>query len=488
MTNLHLLLFLGVIPPLAASLGKEFREKDSESDWWRFEKAYPRQLVALRAPPNGIRIDGKLDADEWGAFEEEEFNFQDIAQPIHPDTRIPSEFQTAVKVRFDEEYFYVGAVLREPFIWGSIVGHNENLTGHRAPYFNTDFEAFFDVSGTGHFYKEFEMNVRNATYDILWRVADGGFTSIGVPCDNGDARWCQNSTYNRNSGMPGEQSWTMKGGSTGLKTATYYGGYANEAYCPFTRSSATKYWSVEAAFPLKSRPGKHGGLLDGGDGLDFSRFDPNVNDGVFWFVDFARTQHPLLTIGSDAPSQVSNFGSAEYDEMCAKLQKEHPTLLGTDEWSCYWSWVLQPLRGTHYLHNPALWAMVEFQSSKKGDGLTYNPQWPVRYILQMYLQAQIRYSLAHRGVYAKNMSQVLSNKFCNVSSACNLADLSRIASSDDGIFRVSTRIDESGSCVDYISAKPYGASCLNISVTFRPPTDSGEIIGYITGDRFMFVK
>jgi len=53
--------------------------------------------------------------------------------------------------------------MKEPFIYGNITGHNI-----QAPYHDNDFEVFVDVSGTTEYYKEFEMNVLNATYDVNW--------------------------------------------------------------------------------------------------------------------------------------------------------------------------------------------------------------------------------------------------------------------------------------------------------------------------------
>eukprot|EP01052_Picozoa_sp_SAG31_P022736 SAG31_NODE_1824_length_7190_cov_43.812015_2_plen_85_part_00 len=54
------------------------------------------------------------------------------------------------------------------------------------------------------------MSARNATYDILWRVPDGGFASIGVPCNQTDptqGAFCQNSTFNIRADR--SQKWTM---------------------------------------------------------------------------------------------------------------------------------------------------------------------------------------------------------------------------------------------------------------------------------------
>ena len=86
------------------------------------------------------------------------------------------------QVRWDDATLYIGAVLQERMVWGNITGHNQRLSQGKAPWWNNDFEVFVDVSGTSHFYKEYEMNARNATYDVLWCVPH-----VAFPCY--DATW-----------------------------------------------------------------------------------------------------------------------------------------------------------------------------------------------------------------------------------------------------------------------------------------------------------
>ena len=82
---------------------------------------------------------------------------------------IPNDLQARVKIRWDSDYFYVGAILHESYVTAQNVGHNNH-----APYSpDNDFEIFIDVSGTTQYYMEYEMSAQNATYDIKWGKPDG---------------------------------------------------------------------------------------------------------------------------------------------------------------------------------------------------------------------------------------------------------------------------------------------------------------------------
>merc|ERR1719161_1579316 len=107
-------------------------------------------------------------------------------------------------------------------------------------------------------------------------------------------------------------------------------------------------WSAEIAFPFHGNT-QSGGLLDGGPGWD--RFDPNKG-WKYWLVDFSRAEHPFFTDNSTA------FGV-----LCPAVQKTQPTLLGDDQWSCYWEWAWQPVGGHRYMHNPNTWGFLQFGSS-----------------------------------------------------------------------------------------------------------------------------
>ena len=105
-------------------------------------------------------MDGKLDDPAWQEVEFSASKFVDITNHSQPsENAVPEIYQTRLKVRWDQNFLYIGAELREPFQYGTITGHN----GPSPPYHDNDFEVFIDVSGTSQYYKEFEMNILNAT-------------------------------------------------------------------------------------------------------------------------------------------------------------------------------------------------------------------------------------------------------------------------------------------------------------------------------------
>ena len=219
-----------------------------------FEHAYPRHLRAKKVD-SSIVVDGKLDEPEW---ESAMWDSQFVDITVHENKSsndVPEEFQTAIALLWDEDYLYVGVRLKEPFIYGNITGHNI-----QAPYHDNDFEVFVDVSGSTEYYKEFEMNALNGTYDVNWGVPD----NAGLSCDDTNDRGnkylpvCVNTTF---SGYAG--NWTMKDerkdystlNNKGLKTAT---NFDENLFAQYNQGSE---WTLEIAFPIQ-RSEDNGGLLD----------------------------------------------------------------------------------------------------------------------------------------------------------------------------------------------------------------------------------
>eukprot|EP01051_Picozoa_sp_SAG22_P007863 SAG22_NODE_570_length_9013_cov_4.251739_8_plen_517_part_00 len=417
---------------------------------WQFMDRYPRQYVVHRLQPTEkIEIDGQLDEPAWAALNWSA-PMEDIAQSFYPGLSIPDASATLMKVRYDADNLYVAAKYYQSFTWATITGHNDRLTGGRAPYSNDDFEVFLDPSGTTHGYVEYEMTARNATYDILWREP---FGPAGP--ERGNSSW-----YSRfgvsdmrtapGGGKPGwasrEMTWTMKtahGGSGGLHTATDLshalgglddgsgGGFIDPMSPP---PAELPYWTLELAFPIHaSRPGAaqpHGGLLDGSlsGALDTASLDPN-HGARYWWANMARTQHPVQTVapepnligakyfetGAHLPPPLAGFGSFEtvnklttpfVAAMCAKLQAKWPSLLGAEAGGCSWEWVYQQLGATRSMHNPELWAMLQFESGPVGTApLCRNVEWPVRHALAQVYRAE-REMMRLRGVYTSQLEEV----------------------------------------------------------------------------------
>ena len=68
--------------------------------------------------------------------------------------------QARGKLAWDDRFLYVGAELEDPQLWATLRRHDEVI------FHDNDFEIFVDANATTHGYKEFEMNFRNATYDV----------------------------------------------------------------------------------------------------------------------------------------------------------------------------------------------------------------------------------------------------------------------------------------------------------------------------------
>ncbi|ETO06431.1 hypothetical protein RFI_30963 [Reticulomyxa filosa] len=191
--------------------------------WCRFLQSYPSHYTVFPLEENeSIRIDGFLNDTAWEHVEFTNTSFKDIAISLYNSTSdgyvIPQNHSTMVKVRYDSTYLYIGAILYEPWVYGSATGHNTDPV----PYKDHDFEVFIDFSGTNYYYKEFEINVLNATYDVLWHKTQP------IPCNSScnskysnlnSNDWCQHTSYPGN-GING--NWTMYGPEKGLQTATQF--------------------------------------------------------------------------------------------------------------------------------------------------------------------------------------------------------------------------------------------------------------------------
>ena len=436
----------------------------SADDGWKFESAYPPQYIAQRlSSGETITIDGNLDDPAWTSVAWTDKPFEDIAAPAFPHLTPPEAYQTRVKVRWDASFVYMAAEVNEPLIWGNVTGHNEDLTNGKAPWWNNDFEVFIDVAGSTHYYKEFEMNVRNATYDVMWRVPDGGMNSSGVPCNNSVAtEWCHNSTYHKG------EAWTLAG-EGGMKTATGH----PSALTPFD----TPKWTVEIRFPLSAGE-THGGVLDSDPKHDYAKFNPNSGNR-FWWVNFARAEHPLETI-SASPLSI-DFFTDDYSAMCAEVQKQYPSLLGTGPWACYWEFVWQNAGRTQYMHNPEMWGVVQFEDGK--SEVCRTPMWPARYVGFMVHRAEIAFFKA-RGRYATVVAELMEGTYCSDANECSLSVLSSVASTYKDVFKVAVVVPEGNVCANYAAKTVSGAPCFVVNVTTTDPGTKQRSTVSIASDRY----
>jgi hypothetical protein len=137
---------------------------------------------------------------------------------------------------WDDKYFYIGAQLEEPHVWGTLTQHDSII------FQDNDFEVFIDPAGSNHNYGEFEINALNTGWDLLLKkpYRDGG---------------------------PAENSWEIPG----LKTAVHVDGSLNDP------RDVDKGWSIEIAIPWE--------VL-----AKLSKQPAPPRDGVQWRANFSRVE------------------------------------------------------------------------------------------------------------------------------------------------------------------------------------------------------
>jgi hypothetical protein len=103
-----------------------------------------------------LNIDGELNEESWSKAEWTAL-FTDIEGSTKPQPRL----DTRVKMLWDENYFYVAAVLNETNIWGTLTEHDDII------FYDNDFEVFIDPDGDTHNYAELEINALNTVWDLF---------------------------------------------------------------------------------------------------------------------------------------------------------------------------------------------------------------------------------------------------------------------------------------------------------------------------------
>jgi hypothetical protein len=190
----------------------------------------PKGYVCYRAS-RPIRVDGRLDDKDW-----ESAPWTDAFVDIEGDVRPRPRFRTRAKMLWDDTYFYVGALLEEPHVWGTLTRHDSVI------FRDNDFEIFIDPDGDNHEYYEIEINALNTEWDLF----------LKKPYRNGG---------------PALNEWEIPG----LKTAVHVAGTINNP------SDQDTGWSVEFAIPWK--------VLG-----EFAHRPAPPRDGDQWRANFSRVE------------------------------------------------------------------------------------------------------------------------------------------------------------------------------------------------------
>ena len=314
-----------------------------------FSDSYPRQLVAFKSGAGDLVIDGKLDDAAW---EEVGFSsdFVDISTNLTPALR------TNVKVRWDDNFLYVGARLQEPQPWANIswTCHCMDPAADQVIFHDNDFEVFVDADGSNHFYKETEINAANgngtsATWDLC----------LNKPYDDGGG---ENS-----SRVFGTSGFDMQ---PPLHVRTFTDGALN------VPGSGATFWSAEIALPLA--------------GLAFNttaRVPPR--DGDQWRINFSRVEWAVKVV----EGRYQKFPSCQSCPVPGTNAEDN--------------WVFSP-QGSIAMHLPERWAVLQFSdAAPNSTAPVRNPEWTMRSVAMALYYAQRGYAAAHSGSYAGSLTDVL---------------------------------------------------------------------------------
>ncbi len=193
----------------------------------------PRQYLC-RETDVAIVIDGNLDDIPWATAPWSD-PFVDIEGP----GKKPPKFLTKTRMLWDQQYLYVGALLLDPNLWGTMKKRDSVI------YYDNDFEIFIDPDGNNHQYYELEINTLGTEWDLRLEkpYRDGG---------------------------PAIDSWDI----SGLKTAVYHEGSVNDP------SDTDILWTVEMAIPWQAL------------GEFTERAAPPEYEDI-WRINFSRVQWKL---------------------------------------------------------------------------------------------------------------------------------------------------------------------------------------------------
>eukprot|EP00092_Neocalanus_flemingeri_P041565 GFUD01045267.1.p1 GENE.GFUD01045267.1~~GFUD01045267.1.p1 ORF type:complete len:399 (+),score=134.63 GFUD01045267.1:53-1249(+) len=304
-----------------------------------FSSTYPRQMVSYKVEPGDISVDGKMDEKAWEEVEWTK-DFVDISSEETP------RLKTRAKVRWDNEWLYIGAELEEKQIWANIshTCHCLDDENDQVIFHDNDFEIFVDVDGSNHNYKEFEMNALNQTWDLLLNkpYGDGGF---------------ENS-----SRVFGSAGFDMQ-------PPLICGSFIEPENAINDPTVEGQYWTVEVALPIEK-------LLEGSLG---EKVGPK--DGNFWRINFSRVEWRVKVAGD------------HYVKDPAYPHEDN--------------WVWSP-QGQIAMHLPERWGFLQFSEASPGSTPpATNPEWVVRQIAMAVYYAEHNFADDHDGIFTEDVLELV---------------------------------------------------------------------------------
>lgn len=325
------------------------------------EAHYPQQYVAYKAANGSLpTLDGRLDEPFW---EEVPFtnDFIDIST-----TTIP-KFITKAKIRWDDDWVYVGGYIQETAVWANITYtcHCFNNSMDQVIFHDNDFEVFFDVDGTCHNYKEYEMNAANQNWDLI----------LNAPYENGG--------YENSSRVFGKSGFDMV---PPLHCATYTNGVLN------VPSSGPTFWTVEIAFPIDKLVSRT--TIDG----------TKPKDKQFWRINFSRVEWAVKIVNN-------RYWKEPSCQSCP--QPGTPT--------CD-NWVWSPMYVID-VHHPEMWGFLQFSTDTPNTTAPiHNIEWTPRYVAHELYYAQVAYFSVY-GRYSTDVVELqpFANYNVTLNGECTLS-------------------------------------------------------------------
>jgi hypothetical protein len=300
---------------------------------------YPRQYVAYRTDTPPV-IDGDLSDPAWAEVAWTE-DFADISVPQPGRGPAAPPLRTNAKMRWDDEFVYIGAFLEEPDVWANLTEQNSVI------FEDPDFEVFVDPLGCNHQYKEFEMNALNTTWDLLLNrpYGDGG---------------------GEDSRRVDPEGWTMTlpPANPPLYCRAHVNGPIND---PSTPNGG---WSVEIALPIVSAQERQEDAGCGG------TVAPTA--GTQWRIDFSRVNWHVIVVDG---------------RYMKDPERPHED-----------NWVWSP-QGRVDMHQPEHWGYLQFADGAVNETAPlYDEEWPVRSIAMGIYWAQRLFAEQNEGLYTDSLT------------------------------------------------------------------------------------
>jgi hypothetical protein len=160
---------------------------------------HSEKKYTARMAKRPIKVDGKLNEHDWKQAVVIS-DFEDIEGAAKP----KPTFSTEVKMMWDSQYLYIGAVLEEPHLWGTLKKHDDII------YRDHDFEVFIDPMGDGEQYFEIEINVLGTIMDLFMNkpYKKGGTFDMGWNTAGIQSKIIANGTINDNTDI--DSGWTLE--------------------------------------------------------------------------------------------------------------------------------------------------------------------------------------------------------------------------------------------------------------------------------------